>query len=161
MTEAPIPKRIPELAWRAPAGLWIPLALALAIGWPAALFQADPAAVWLALTFGAAVFAAALASLALRWLIRGPPKARRVIVRHVVVAAAIAALFAPLALGADASVANELAMLPLALLLGLPVALASGVVFAFVALTRAPLLEERSQAQARPPPREGRGQGAG
>ena len=139
MTVPPIPKRIPELAWRSPAGLWIPLALALAIGWPAALFQTDPTAAWLALLYGAAVFAAALASLALRWLIRGPPKARRVIVRHVVVSAAIAALFAPLALGTHASFANEFATLPLALLLGLPMALASGIVFAFVALTRAPL----------------------
>ncbi len=139
VTAPPIPKRLPELAWRSPAGLWIPLALALAIGWPAALFQADPAAVWLALVYGTAVFAAALASLALRWLIRGAPKARRVIVRHVVVAAAIAALLAPLALEADASFANELAMFPLALLLGLPMALGSGIVFAFVALTRAPL----------------------
>jgi hypothetical protein len=43
MRGPPIPQRIPPLAWRAPAILWTPLALAVAIGWPAAIFYDEPA----------------------------------------------------------------------------------------------------------------------
>ena len=41
MRGQPIPQRIPPLTWRKPAFLWTPIALALAIGWPVALFYDD------------------------------------------------------------------------------------------------------------------------
>ena len=41
MVPPPIPQRIPPLTWRQPAFLWTPLALAVAIGWPAVLFYND------------------------------------------------------------------------------------------------------------------------
>lgn len=146
MAEAPIPVRIPALEWRAPALLWVPVGLALSIGWPAPLFSSDPSLRQLALVGGASVFALAMTGLWLRWMIRGAPRARRVIVRHIVVWGAIASTLAPFLLtmvaappAPSGAVSGPtfgaiVSMVPLSLLLGLPAALVSGSIFALVAL---------------------------
>ena len=153
MRGPPIPQRFPPLAWRRPSLLWTPAALALAIGWPAALFYNDPGLQRLALVAGAAVFALALLSLGASWLLGRAPRTRRIVVLHVLSAGALVALAAPFILtellaivadyersgsGEGFTFAMSLAMLPLALVLGLPIALASGVVFAWTALARQP-----------------------
>jgi hypothetical protein len=151
MGERPIPQRILPLAWRAPAFVWTPLALALAIGWPAGLFYQEPTLQRLALIAGAIVFALALVTLGASWAIGRAPRARRVVVLHVVLAAVATALVAPFALtklltvvagdGAGLTPAMALAMTPLALLLGLPVMLVSAMLFAWIALKQ-PVVEE-------------------
>jgi hypothetical protein len=153
MATPPIPQRIPPLTWRQPAILWTPVALALAIGWPAALFYNDPGLQKVVLIAGAAVFALALTSLGLSWAIGRPPRTRRTAVMHVVVAGGLASLAAPFVLTqllaavtdyAHAGAADNftlpmaMTMLPLAVVLGLPVALASAIAFAWVALRRKP-----------------------
>ncbi|MGQ0532675.1 MAG: hypothetical protein ACT4OF_08310 [Caulobacteraceae bacterium] len=149
MRGPPIPQRIPPLAWRQPAFLWTPLALALAIGWPALLFWDDigPQRVAIAALF--IVFAMALVTLGASWLFAWAPKARRIVVLHVVIAGAFAALAAPFvltrvlaAVAADWSAAEHfslamsLATTPLVLILGLPVVLVSGILFSWTALKR-------------------------
>lgn len=151
MAPPPIPQRMPPLSWRQPAALWTPIALAVAIGWPAALFYNDASLRQLVVIAGAAVFALALVTLGASWAIRRPPKTRRTVVMHVVVAGAIIALVAPFVLtqllaavadyshpGAAAtfSPAMAMAMLPLAIVLGLPVALISAIAFSWIALKR-------------------------
>lgn len=148
---APIPQRIAPLAWRAPAFLWTPLALAIAIGWPAAVFYYDPTPQRLALIAGLAVFAIALISLGAAWALGKAPRTRLTVITHVIVAGIIVAIAAPfvltqllelIAAGGEApaqthfGLSTSLAMTPLALLLGLPIALVSGAVFSVVALTR-------------------------
>lgn len=147
MAVSPIPQRIAPLSWRKPAFLWTPLALALAIGWPLALFHADTAPQRLALTGLFIVFAIALVSLGVSWMIGRAPKARRIVVGHVVSAGVITALLSPFALtqllanvaasaeaGGRFTLDMALAMVPLALVLGLPITLVSGIVFAWTAL---------------------------
>ena len=136
MEATPIPQRIPPLRWRDPALVWTPMALAAAIGWPALIFFGEPALQRLALAAAAGVFTLALLSLAGSWMIGRPPRTRRTVVMHVVVAGGIGALATPFmsaGLGATA-----LALLPLSLLLGLPSALVAGMVFAWIALAREP-----------------------
>lgn len=155
MNGPPIPQRIPPLTWRRPSLLWTPIALALAIGWPAALFHHDSGLQRLSLIAGAAVFALALVTLGLGWALGAAPKARRIVVLHIVVAGALASLLAPfvltqlLALVADYEQAGaaqnfsflmSLALAPLALVLGLPIALVSGIVFAWIALRPLPTI---------------------
>lgn len=134
---APIPQRIAPLSWRKPAFIWTPLALALAAGWPAALFAQQPGLQRLALLGAIAVFAVALASLGAAFALGRVPKARRDIVRHVLMAATAVALLAPLARAA-ASPAFTLDMafaaIPLTLILALPVAFISALIFAYLAL---------------------------
>jgi len=151
MRSPPIPQRIPPLRWRQPTVLWTPAALALAIGWPAALFWDDRGPLRVAIATLLIIFALALVSLGASWMIGRPPRTRRVVVLHVVTAGVAAALVAPFALTwilatvAEAetqgqaehfSLAMSLATTPLTLMLGLPVVLISGVVFAWVALQR-------------------------
>lgn len=153
---APIPQRVAPLTWRKPAVLCTPLALALAIGWPAALFWHEPNLLRLILVAGMTVFALALCSLGLSWAVGRAPKSRRAAVLHVLCAGALVAVLAPFALtellgalatynnaaaGEGFSLAMALAMAPLALIVGLPVALVSGVVFAWLALARGALDE--------------------
>ncbi len=127
------------------------MALAVAIGWPAALFYNDAGLQQLVVISGAAVFALALVTLGAGWMIRRPPKTRRTAVMHVIVAGAIACLAAPFVLtqllsavadyshsGASFSLAMAMAMLPLAIVIGLPVALVSAIAFAWIALKRQP-----------------------
>lgn len=150
MRGRPIPQRIPPLAWRRPAVLWTPLALALAIGWPTLLFweNVGPQRVAIAALF--IVFATALTTLGASWALGRAPKSRRIVVLHVVVAGAIAALAAPFvltwafaAVAEDGSAAEQfslamsLATTPLVVMLGLPVVLVSGMLFAWIALKRA------------------------
>lgn len=147
MSGPPIPERIPPLAWRRPAILWTPLALTVGIGWPAGVFYDEPAMQRTVLIVGAAAFALALVTLGGSWLIGRAPKARRIVVLHVVIAGGLAALCAPFivtellgaisdhaAPGAQAGLAMAAAAAPLALVLGLPIALVSGLLFAWIAL---------------------------
>jgi hypothetical protein len=151
MRGPPIPQRIPPLSWRRPSLIWTPVALAAAIGWPAALFYNDPGLQRLALVAGASVFALALVSLGASWVFGHAPRARRTVVMHVVIAGALASLAAPFVLtellatvanyeqsGAsdNFTLAMSMAMAPLALVLGLPIALVSGILFAWIAMTR-------------------------
>jgi hypothetical protein len=149
MRSQPIPERIPPLTWRRPAILWTPVALALAIGWPAALFYDDlgPQRLTIATLF--VVFALALVTLGASWMMGRAPKARRIVVLHVVTAGVIAALVAPFVLtwaleavadyrnaGDHFSPSMSMAMTPLVVVLGLPVVLVSGILFAWIALKR-------------------------
>lgn len=149
MRGPPIPQRIPPLAWRRPAFLWTPIALALSIGWPVAAFYDDPTPQRLVITALFAVFAVALVTLGASYALGRAPKTRRIVVLHVVAAGAIAALAAPFALtfllsalagheGAAEhfSLAMSVATTPLVVMLGLPVVLVSGIVFAWTALKR-------------------------
>lgn len=145
----PIPRRIKPLTWRKPVFVWTPLALAAALGWPAFLLDSDAGLAPAILIVGAAAFAAALTTLGASWLLQNPPRTRRVVLLHLVFAGGIAALAAPFVwqivlrnvAGADGSnivLPDETpwALAPFALLIGLPVALFSGLVFAFVALSK-------------------------
>lgn len=150
MRSPPIPQRIPPLKWRAPAFIWTPLALGVAIGAPAALFYDEPVLQRFVLVAGAAVFALALVTLGASWALGRAPRTRRTVVLHVLGAGALAALAAPFLLvelldfiasedrsgGFDISM--SMAVTPLALVLGLPVALISGLLFALLALKREP-----------------------
>lgn len=148
MRSPPIPQRIPPLTWRAPAFIWTPLALGVAIGAPATLFYDEPVLQRFVLVAGSAVFALALMTLGASWALGRAPRTRRTVVLHVLGAGALAALIGPFVLvqllgfiatedsrGAfDISI--SMAVTPLALVLGLPVALISGLLFAYVALKR-------------------------
>ncbi|HVK79485.1 MAG TPA: hypothetical protein VM915_02635 [Verrucomicrobiae bacterium] len=144
MNGPPIPQRIPALTWRKPAFLWTPLALALAIAWPLALFYGNPGPQRLAVTALFAVFGLALITLGLRWAMGKPPKLRSIVVSHIVVVGLVVALLSPFVLntllsagaGEQITFSMALSVLPLILLVGLPVALISGVLFAWTALTR-------------------------
>lgn len=153
MAPPPIPQRMQPLTWRQPAALWTPVALAVAIGWPAALFYNDAGLQQLVVITGAAVFAFALITLGASWMIRRPPRTRRTAVMHVIIAGAIACVVAPFVLtnllstvtdyahagaAANFSLPMAMAMLPLAIVLGLPVALVSAIAFAWIALKRQP-----------------------
>ncbi|MDZ4692043.1 hypothetical protein [Terricaulis sp.] len=149
---APIPQIIAPLTWRRPALIWTPLALAAAIGWPAALFMEEPSLQRLALVAGMAVFAIALITLGASWALGKAPRARRVVVLHVVLAGALIAVLAPFVLtqllaaladyeqngAAAASFTTDmaLAMAPLALIIGLPMTSVSALLFSWLALTR-------------------------
>jgi len=148
---APIPQRIAPLTWRKPAFIWTPVALAAAVGWPAALFLDEPSLRRLALVAGMAVFALALVTLGISWALGHAPRARRVVIVHVLLAGALIAALAPFVLtellaavasyedsAAAASFSPEMAfaMAPLALIIGLPMTLISALVFAWLALKR-------------------------
>jgi len=151
MRGQPIPQRIQPLTWRKPAFLWTPIALALAIGWPAALFYEEPNPQRFAIAALFIVFAVALVTLGASWVMGRPPKSRRVVVLHVVTAGIIATLLAPFVLtwllslvaeyehegaGEHFSLAMSIATTPLVVMVGLPVVLLSGIVFAWIALKR-------------------------
>ncbi len=147
MEQTPIPQRIAPLAWRRPAYVWTPLALAAAIGWPYLAFREDGALANMALIAGAFVYALALTSLGAAWAFGRAPRSRREVVLHVIGAGLIAALSAPYVLtrllgatvdhGAGVfSMSMAMGVTPLAVVLGLPVALLSGLVFALIALRR-------------------------
>jgi hypothetical protein len=136
MDSTPIPQRIPALAWRAPSLLWTPVSLALAIGLPWGLCYFDPSLRRFELVAIMAAFALALLWFALSWVRGRPPKARRFVVEAVVWASALSAILAPLVIASSLSLDLETAwpLAALMLMLALPVALASGLVFAWLAL---------------------------
>ncbi|UPT63960.1 MAG: hypothetical protein M0D54_05295 [Hyphomonadaceae bacterium JAD_PAG50586_4] len=145
MNGPPIPQRIPALTWRKPAFLWTPIALALAISWPLALFYGNPGSQRLAVTALFAVFGLSLMTLGVRWAMGKAPKMRSIVVSHIVLVSLLVALLSPLALsgllgtqsaGEQVTFSMSLSILPLILLIGLPIALVSGVLFAWTALTR-------------------------
>lgn len=151
MAPLPVPQRIRPLRWRAPAFVWTPIGLAVAIGWPAALFYNDAGLQKVIIIVSAAVFAFALVTLGASWGLGIAPRTRRTVILHVLAAGLIASLIAPFALtrllaavadyqrssaAGDFSLSMSAAMMPLALMLGLPVALISGVLFAWIALKR-------------------------
>lgn len=142
----PVPQRMPPLKWRGPAFLWTPAALGLAIGVPALLFGSNEGQQRLALVAGTCVFILALIALGVSWAIGFAPRTRRTVVMHVVWSGAAISLLAPFVLTdlmatvAGAAHAGEhftfsmsLAMIPLALVLGLPLSLVSGLIFAWTA----------------------------
>lgn len=147
---SPVPRRIPPLAWRKPVLLWTPLALALAIGGPTVVLTGDEALQRMALVAGFCAFASALITLGLAWVLGRPPRSRRAVVLHIVLSGGATALLAPLVLtklleavidyshpggGENLDASMSLAMTPLAFVLGLPLALFSGIVFAWVAMS--------------------------
>lgn len=159
MRHPPIPRRIAPLAWRKPAFLWTPLALALAIGAPYLAFREDGALANMALIAGAFVYALALTTLGVAWAFGRAPRSRREVVLHVVFAGAVAALGAPymmtrlLGMAAEEggkvfSLPMALGVTPLAIVLGLPIALISGLAFAIVALKQ-PTISEANAEDAR------------
>lgn len=122
--------------------MWTPLALALAIGWPALLFAGEPALQRQALIGGTLIFAVALTTLGAALALGRVAKTRRFIVRHVLVAAALFSLLAPIvrAAASDAYTFDmALAATPMTLILALPLAFISALIFAYIALDRAPL----------------------
>ncbi len=86
----------------------------------------------------------ALISIGAAWAMGRAPRARRNVIRHMVWSGAIVAVVAPFVLASLIGAANpntglgaySFAMLPLAVMLGLPMALFSGVVFSMVALVK-------------------------
>jgi hypothetical protein len=135
MSPPPIPERLAPLMWRKPAFVWIPLALALAIGWPAILFLEAPNWQRMALTLSAATFVCALISLGAAWALGRAPKARRIVMLHVVLAGALVLLAAPFLTTPRLDVGSALAVTPLAFLIGLPILLVSGLLFTWIAFT--------------------------
>lgn len=151
MSPPPIPQFIPPLRWRAPAILWIPLALAVAIGWPMAALSGE-GLLARALPLGDAIaFVLGMVTLGAGWAAGRAPRTYRAVVLHIVVAGVMVSLAAPFVLAslikvagagenADAasglSFAAALAMAPFAVLVGLPASLLSGVTFALLALVK-------------------------
>lgn len=146
-----IPTRIPPLNWRKPAVLWTPAALAVAVGWPALALRDDGPMAQLALIAGATAFAIGLVTLGASWALGRAPRTYRAVILHILAAGAIVAIGAPFVLtelvatvadyktegaGQGVSLSSSLAMVPLALLLGLPIALISGMAFAVLALAK-------------------------
>ena len=135
MSPPPIPERLAPLAWRKPALVWVPLALTISIGWPSALFLEAPNWQRIALMLGAATFTLALLSLGAAWGLGRAPKARRIVVLHVVIAGVVALLAAAVLVSPSFELGSALAFTPLALLIGLPITLCSALIFAWIALT--------------------------
>lgn len=147
MSRPPVPQRIPPLRWRGPAFVWTPLALAAGIGWPAAIFYNDAGLQKVILIVSAAAFAVALVTLGASWTLGRAPRTRRVVILHVLFAGLVASIAAPFVLtrvlatvstgpAAHFPLSMSAAMAPLALMLGLPLALISGALFAWIALKR-------------------------
>lgn len=142
---APIPRRIPPLTWRQPVLLWTPIALALALGWPVLALMNEPGIARTIVITGATAFAIGLLSLGVTWALGRPPRTHHEVLTHLILAGAIAALGAPFVLERvlqtlhgdnDIPSTTALALAPLALLIGLPVALFSGLLFSLVALVK-------------------------
>lgn len=138
--------------------LWTPLALALAMLCPAALFYFDGEVSRIALAMGAFELGLALLTLGLSWKLTQAPRSRRIVVMHVIAAALVAAVAAPFVLGMAPAIlagrhaitpAAALALMPLSLMLELPAALISSLVFAWIALApgRGALRDMRHQIQ--------------
>ncbi|HVY84264.1 MAG TPA: hypothetical protein VG943_03965 [Caulobacterales bacterium] len=144
-TLPPIPQRIHPLSWRRPFFVWTPVAVLLALGWPALLVREQSGLLQLALIAGALGMAMSLIALGGAWALGRPPRTRTTVIRNVAWTGGVIAAAAPfLLVNVDAAHAGglarstPLAMAPLALLLGLPMSLFAGTVFAWVALVKPP-----------------------
>lgn len=117
------------------------MALASAVAWPAGVLVAEQSLRRISMLALGVTLVIALLSLGGSWLVGKPPRSRRNVVLHVVIAGAIVALAAPFLAASLFTTATgfsaALTLAPLALLLGLPMALVSGVLFAWIALTPA------------------------
>jgi hypothetical protein len=147
---APIPRRYPALLWRRPISIWTPVALLLALGWPLLALREEPGMAQMAAIVGALSFLAAAISIGAAWLAGRPPRLRRTIIAHLLAAGAIAAFASPFVFAAlldvlaqdegaaGSGLPNRMAwaLTPLALMLGLPIALFGGLVFSFVAFVK-------------------------
>ena len=159
MARPPIPVRIPPLQWRKPALLWTPLALALALGGAYAGFGAQGALANAVLITGAFTFALALTTLGAAWYFGRAPRSHREVVLHVLAAGLAVALAAPVLLtqllaaaaeqaaGQAFSLPMALSVTPLAIVLGLPVAMLAGIVFSLIALERPPAKRRLTRAE--------------
>lgn len=160
MSQRPIPQRFPALVWRRPAFVWTPLALVIAIGWPALLLTSDGGMQKMVLVTGAATFAVSLLSLGFAWFRDRAPRTHREVIGHVVGAGALVALAAPFALtellgavssaehdgqGQSFTLAEPASMIPLALLLGLPIAFVSAMAFSLFALTKPAMRQDHAR----------------
>lgn len=156
MAPPPIPRRIAPLAWRGPAYIWTPLALLIALGGPFLALGAHGPMARASLIIGAFVYALALTTLALAWFLGRAPRSRREVALHVLSAGLVASVAAPFVLtmllggaarpGAEPyTLADTLALTPLALVIGLPILLLSALAFSLLALRRPPL--EQSAAE--------------
>ncbi len=113
-----------------------------------------------AMIAGAFVYALALTTLGAAWALGRAPRSYREVVLHVVIAGAVAALAAPyavvrlLAIASRAANADALpaalGLTPLAIVIGLPVALVSGMAFALVALHRPTTAEPEAPLDVQP-----------
>ena len=138
---APVPRRIAPLAWRRPALLWTPIAIALAVGWPTYALHEQTGFAALMLGSGATGMTLSLAALGGAWALGRPPRTRKTVIRNITWTGAVIAAAAPFLLVnllAAGAVAKEtpFAMAPLALILGLPISLYAGIVFSMVALVK-------------------------
>lgn len=160
MSQRPIPHRFPPLTWRRPAFVWTPLALVIAIGWPALALNSGGGMQKMSLVAGSATFALALVSLGFAWFSGNAPRTHREVIRHILGAGTIVALLAPFALtevlsavsnaehdghGQSFGLAAPASLIPLALLLGLPIALISAIAFSLFALSK-PGMRENEDA---------------
>ena len=143
-TASPIPRRIAPLAWRRPVVVWIPLALALALGWPSLALYQEAGLGEAVLIAGAAAAALGLTGLGLAWAFKRPPRTRREAIPYLLLPGCAAALATPFVLNWVLSAANQeelpfslaASAAPLALLIGFPAALFSALVFSIVALVK-------------------------
>ncbi len=119
-----------------------------------AALQEEPGMAQMAAIVGGIAFAIAAVSLGAAWLLGRPPRQRRTVIAHLLTAGAIAALASPFVFAtlldvlaqnegaAESGLPNRIAwaLAPLALMLGLPLALFGGLVFSYVAMVKPPRL---------------------
>ncbi len=154
--------RFPALTWREPVWLWLPLAYVLAAGWPFVALEGG-GGMALALAIGVAITAALalVTSIGFREGAR-PLRARRDIVMLFLIYGAVSAVFAPTIVGYvsgaigtagfTASMASSL--WPLALIVGLPVALFAGLAFSLVLFVKPPARDPDMAVTETPPPKD-------
>jgi multisubunit Na+/H+ antiporter MnhG subunit len=134
--------------------LWTPVALALAVGWPALLLSSDATMARGIGVAGVLTFILGLSTLGLAWARGKPPRSHRDVLLHLVIAGALVSLTAPFAMvwlieaaaaqrnpGAEdvrLPLSASLSMIPLTVLVGLPTAFISALIFAVVALVKPP-----------------------
>jgi len=143
--------REPPLLWRSPAPLWALLALIVGLGLPWLILRDEGGMAQMALLVAGVGFCSALISLVIASSMGRAPRSRREVMVHVLWLGVLTALLAPILFqvllhameGIEApdgpnglSGALPFALWPLALFLGLPMALFSGLVLSFVAFKR-------------------------
>lgn len=154
--------RFPALIWREPVWLWLPLAYVLSAGWPFVVLDGG-GGMALALAIGVAI-TAALAIVTAIGFGEGerPLRARRDLVMLFLIYGAVSAVIAPTIVGYvtgaigtsgfDAGMAASL--WPLALMVGLPVALFAGLAFSAVLFVKPPARDPDLAITETPPPKD-------